>query len=59
MKALTSRCLDIVTRYNLYLDQLEDQIKKDIRPKRIDLDEGNLAKLWLFLKVNTFSLILI
>jgi len=45
MVALTKRSVRIATQYNMYLNQLEDQVLRDIRPKRIDCDEGVLTKL--------------
>ena len=45
MVLLGNRAVEIVTQYNMYLNQLEDQVLRDIRPKRIDCDEGMLTKL--------------
>lgn len=45
LKEVANRSVSIATRYNMYLNQLEDQVLRDIRPKRIDCDEGTLTKL--------------
>lgn len=45
MVLLADRVVEVVTQYNMYLNQLEDQVIRDIRPKRVDYDEGILNKL--------------